>query len=304
MVVHQKVFVDQDALNTPDTDTYTSEVTELNMPEFVKDFYDTEGPAGLPMKDQQAMMLDKQLRAIPDDPAFAFRRLTDTRGVSELQPGERADVSWITEESPDRMGDVVLASGMDDSLYQLNPVVTLNHYYTEPPVGKSLWRRKIREGSWHGVKAKTHYPTRPDKWPGKDWLPDYAYELVKADLLRGKSIGFFPLKIRTPSSQEISQRPEWRNVRYIIEKWLLAEYACCFLPVQPRAVVEQVSKSLSAPLPKSISQALQESVQKNIPFVTLHEIYKAVMDEIRTRAMEREMHNAMQLTWDKTIGRV
>jgi len=134
------------------------------MPEFLKQYYDTEGPAGLPMKDRQARTLDLRLKGLPKEDAFAFRRCSFSRGVSELTAGERADVSWITEESPDRMGDVVLAAGMDDSLFALNPIVTLNHCYTQPPAGRSLWRRKVREGDWHGVKAKTHYPPRPENW--------------------------------------------------------------------------------------------------------------------------------------------
>ena len=146
--------------------------------------------------------------------------------------------------TPDRLGDIVLAAGMDDSHFQLNPIVTLNHAYDQPPVGKSLWRRKVREGTLRGVKAKTHYPPRPEAWTGAEWLPDFAYEMVKADLLRGKSIGFFPLKVRTPTTDEIANHVQLANVRFIIEEWLLAEYACCYLPMQPNAVVEQVSKSV------------------------------------------------------------
>lgn len=217
------------------------------MPDFLKPFYDTEGPGGLPMKDKQAKRLDAKLRSLPRDEAFGFRRLSYPRGLAELQAGERADVSWITAEAPDRTGDVVLARGMDDSHFQLNPIVTLNHRYDQPPAGRSLWRRKVKEGDFCGVKAKTHYPPKPERWAGKEWLPDYAFELVKADLMRGKSIGFFPLRVRAPSKEEKARGPEWQNVRYVIEEWLLAEYACCFLPVQPHAVVEQVSKSLAVP---------------------------------------------------------
>src|SRR4051812_28710584 len=124
------------------------------MPSFLKPHFDTEGPFGLPMTDAQARALEARLKALPRDDAFAFRRHSFERGVSELQAGERADVSWITEEAPDRLGDVVLARGMDDSHFRLNPIVTLNHAYDRPPVGRSSWRRKVREGPLHGVKAK------------------------------------------------------------------------------------------------------------------------------------------------------
>src|SRR4051812_18290960 len=105
----------------------------------LKPFFDTEGPFGLPMKDKQAKSLETRLKGLPKDEAFALRRLSLTRGLAELSPEGRSDVSWITEESPDRLGDIVLSRGMDDSHFRHNPIVTLNHQYDQPPVGRSLW---------------------------------------------------------------------------------------------------------------------------------------------------------------------
>jgi hypothetical protein len=273
------------------------------MPAFLKSHFDTEGPFGLPMKDRQARALEERLKTLPRDDAFALRRCTFARGVSELQPGDRADVSWITEESPDRAGDVVLARGMDDSHFQLNPIVTLNHYYDQPPVGRSLWRKRVREGELNGVKAKTVYPPRPERWPGGDWPPDYAFELVKAGLLVGKSIGFLPLKLRTPTADEVRQRPDLADVRYIIEEWLLAEYACCFLPMQPHAVVEQVSKALHGPLPAAMAKALQlPASAAPIPFVTLAEIEKAVVRRVAAPAFAAVVRDCVQRSLQRATG--
>ena len=164
--------------------------------------FDTEGPFGVPMKDAQARALETRLKDLPKDDAFAFRRSTLARGLAEWQPEGRADVSWITEEAPDRVGDIVLARGMDDSHFALNPLVTLNHNYAEPPVGRSLWRKRVAEGNLVGIKAKTHYPTRPADWSAGAWPPDVAFDLLQSGLLLGKSIGFLPLKVREPSVEE------------------------------------------------------------------------------------------------------
>src|SRR5581483_10079733 len=101
----------------------------------LKRYFDTVGPCNLPMKDKQAKSLECRLKNLPKEDAYAFRRLSITRGMTELLSEGRCDVSWITEQTPDRTGDVVLAAGMDDSHFQLNPIVTLNHCYTLPPVG-------------------------------------------------------------------------------------------------------------------------------------------------------------------------
>src|SRR5262249_2586258 len=96
---------------------------------------------GIPMREKQRDALATALRSLPLQmcmDGFELRRLSSTRGLSELSPESRCDVSWITVETPDHAGDLVLASGMDDSVYQLNPIVTLNHQYDQPPVGRSL----------------------------------------------------------------------------------------------------------------------------------------------------------------------
>ena len=89
---------------------------------------------------------------------MSIAKLWSSRPPTELNPGERSDVSWISTESVDRMGEVVLAKGMNDGQFQQNPLVTLGHAYWMPPVGKSLWRKRVKDGDLVGIKAKTSIP--------------------------------------------------------------------------------------------------------------------------------------------------
>jgi hypothetical protein len=235
------------------------------MPHLKQHYGGIEGPLGFPMSDKAAQALDAILRGLPKTSEFAYRKAISAKPPTELLPGERTDVSWITSEDPDRANEVVLARGMDDSQFKLNPIVTLQHAYHLPPVGRSLWRKVVRDGDRFGVKAKTHYPPRPASWPEETWPADAAFALVQADLLRGKSIGFLPTKVHTPSADE-RQRPTWANVELVIDEWVLLEYACCFLPCQQNAVVEAVSKSL--PVPDEFLRMLgidPATVQKKAP---------------------------------------
>src|ERR1041384_6617430 len=54
--------------------------------------------------------------------------------MTELSPGERADVSWITTEAIDRQKEVVLVDGFNDEQFKANPIVTINHDYTKHAV--------------------------------------------------------------------------------------------------------------------------------------------------------------------------
>jgi hypothetical protein len=260
----------------------------------LKPYFDTEGPFGLPMKDKQVKSLELRLRELPKDDAFGLRRCSFERGITEVAPEARCEVSWITEEAPDRAGDIVVARGMDDSHFRLNPIVTLNHNYEEPPVGRSLWRRRVKEGALVGVKAKTFYPPRPASWTNPDWPPDQAFDLIQAGLLRGKSIGFFPLKLRTPTSEEIERQPAMSKVRYIIEEWLLAEYACCVLPLQPHAVVDEVCKS----------GMLSPRAGRRVPMFTQGEIEWALPHYLGSAQVDDMIEQALARAWQRLRGRV
>jgi hypothetical protein len=222
-----------------------------------------EGPLGFPVTDKQAFALEALLKALPKESAYAYRKAIVADAPTEISPGERADVSWISTEDPDRTGDVVRARGMNDGQFRLNPIVTLNHAYWAPPVGRSLWRKVARDGSLAGVKAKTQYPVRPAAWQG-DWPADVAFALVQADLLRGKSIGFLPTKVHAPDDREREQHG-WAKVGLVIDEWVLLEYACVFLPAQQNAVVESVGKELPD-IPETVEKALGIAWRGPVPY--------------------------------------
>jgi hypothetical protein len=182
----------------------------------------TIGPLGFPMLDRQAVALDAILKALPKEDVFKYRKAIIGDPPSEIKPGERSDVSWISFESIDREGDVVISKGLNDSQFRLNPIVTLEHDYTIPAVGKSLWRKVIKDGPTAGVKAKTIYPVKPPDWnPQKDWPADVVFSLIKAGLMQGKSIGALPTKIHFPGEMDIQLYG--KGVKLIVDEWMLIE---------------------------------------------------------------------------------
>ena len=69
--------------------------------------------------------------------------------------GRMPSRSWISVEAPDPQKEVVIGKEVNDSQFQTNPLVTLQHNYQLPLVGRSLRRRVARDGDLRGVKAKT-----------------------------------------------------------------------------------------------------------------------------------------------------
>jgi hypothetical protein len=294
------------------------------MPDFLKQ-YGTEGPLGFPLPDKQARTLDTLLTALPRAKEYEYRKAVSPRAPTELNPGERSDVSWITAESVDRAGEVVVARGMNDSQFQGNPLVTLGHCYTLPPVGKSLWRKRVKDGDLAGIKAKTQYPSRPDNWPAGDpWPSDRVFSLVQAGLLNGKSIGFLPTKVHFADAKE-ARKNAWPEGTLIIDEWLLLEYACVFLPCNQDALVESVSKG-SVDVPDELLRALglDPVTVKNgrptaarelpggavpgsanvIPFTTLDAVEAAVQRHLGRIDWGGLAARAVQEGYDRARGRV
>jgi hypothetical protein len=291
------------------------------------------------MPDRSARTLETLLKTLPKTREHEYRHLITARAPTELNPGERSDVSWISTECIDRMGEVVLAKGMNDSQFQHNPLVTLGHAYWVPPVGRSLWRKRVKDGTppngLVGIKAKTHYPPRPENWPENDaWPPDKVLALIQAGLLQGKSIGFLPLKVHVPDEKEVQKNGWKEQVNLVIDEWLLLEYACVFLPANQDALVESVSKGVidlpsdflqamgldaglarSAPSPESpaggrpggsplgaAAGALNQA--RIVPFTALEEIQKAVARAIENLDYDALAERCVQDSLDRLRGRV
>jgi hypothetical protein len=268
----------------------------------------TIGPLNFPQSDRAASALDAVLRSLPKTREYEYRKTVSAKAPTELNPGERSDVSWITTESVDRTGEVVVARGMDDGQFQGNPLVTLGHAYWLPPVGRSLWRKRTRDGNLVGVKAKTQYPPRPEAWPAGDpWPPDKVLALVQAGLLQGKSIGFLPTKVHIPDEKEVRRNGWGEQVSLVIDEWLLLEYACVFLPANQDALVEAVSKG-SVDVPSELLDALGlnalQAPSRTIVFTPWEEVECAVARRVEAIDFLTLAQQALQCGLDKARGRI
>src|SRR5260370_22212682 len=267
----------------------------------------TIGPLNFPQTDRAARARDTLLRALQHTPEYEYRKAVSAKAPTELNPGERSDVSWISTESVDRTGEVIVARGMNDAQFQGNPLVTLGHAYWLPPVGKSLWRRRVKDGSLVGIKAKTQYPPRPDGWRANDdVVPDKVLALVQAGLLQGKSIGFLPTKVHIPDEKEVRKNSWSEQVSLVIDEWLLLEYACVFLPANQDALVEAVSKGV-ADLPPEFLRALGVELPAApgvVSFTALDEIEHHVERAVQGLDLEAFTHRIIAESIDRAVGRV
>jgi hypothetical protein len=205
-----------------------------------------EATTGFKMPERLANIIAEEAKHLPKD--FTYRRQAKTPSDFQLDDGSRTDVSTVTTDAVDHEKEVVMPGGLDLSVFRANPVVPFAHDYQSLPVGKALWIRS----AGRGLAAMTKYAKRPEGFT--DWLPDAILSMQQEGMCTGKSIGFVPLNVREPTSQEIETRSDIRAAMgggtslsrgrpvLVVDKARLLEYSVCALPCNSEALTIAVSK--------------------------------------------------------------
>ena len=149
----------------------------------------------------------------------------------------RTCVAYISTDTVDEEGEVVLPSGIQTNRFKSTGTVFWNHNYDDP-VATCDWL----EVNKNGVIASTSFPERPEGHQG-EWRPDAVLSLVAAGLCRGISIGFSYLETREPTQKDRKQFKSTGNeLQRVISKSRLLEYSFAPLPMNEDALVVAASK--------------------------------------------------------------
>lgn len=276
------------------------------MADFAKEFGSCHGPLDFPMTDDGARKLEQLLDTGEYDPVRK-----STTSFECFLPGENADISVVSSEEVDREGELIYADSLDWSEFQKNPVVAFNHNYKIPPVGKSLWQKKVNK-SW---KAKTQYSRRPKTHPAdKEWFPESIFHLIKEQMLPGKSIGAL-CKRREPTVEEKTTYP---GVRKVVEKAFIFEYSVVPIGMNKSAVTEAISKGdLTVPLElfPEVADALEElrkSMKSDKPEIVIKSFVRAedylrrrkIMTQQKANELLETVPNLIEQAIKKRMGKI
>lgn len=218
-----------------------------------------ESPLGFKCTEETARHLDEVLKSLPKDKAYSYRKKSLT-AEAQFEAGERASIDVITTDSVDKEREVILPDGLDLESFRRNPIVLYQHLENQP-IGKSLWIKPVA----NGIKSKTLYASRPADFQG-DFLPDLVFALVQQQILKGRSIGFIPLVIDTPTPEQLQARPDWKDADLIISKGEMFEYSVVSVPCNDEALQQAVSKGL-----KEFSTKALETLGLKVPEMPLQE---------------------------------
>jgi len=140
---------------------------------------------------------------------------------------ERSAKFVMSTEQPDRMGDIVVQSGLDISEFEKNPVALLFHNSRDWPIGQ-----------WKDVKKVSGKPRRTEGT--LSFLPDgfseesdKAVKYVEAGIVRAVSIGFV---VREAEWIVDEEKDRWIGIRFLESE--LIECSLVPIPANPGAVAK------------------------------------------------------------------
>jgi HK97 family phage prohead protease len=162
-----------------------------------------------------------------------------------LKAGRQSDESpldfILSDESVDRMGDVIRAKGWDLTHFKSNPVALLNHDHNSII------------GVWENVRVagKQLLGTLKLAKPGTSELVDTVRSLIEQRILKAVSVGFQPIEAKHRKSGE----------GYEFIQSALHEVSVVAVPANPNAIA--LAKAL-APNPKILDRLLVQADLKTI----------------------------------------
>ena len=146
----------------------------------------------------------------------------------------------ISTEEPDRMGDVVVSSGIDTSEFKKIPSIYVNHDYSALPV--AVCEELIHKDK--SIVAKIKFVTS---------IPAIKniFELVKAGALRGVSVGFEAKEMLQKGTREFDtyvkdammDSESITKVRRIFKSWKLYEFSVCSVPANSNCYIKSLVDS-------------------------------------------------------------
>lgn len=166
--------------------------------------------------------------------AGTCKALCKEAGIEYLEGYEgRIYEVLVTDQTPDRMGDVIAAAGVDLKNYKKNPVILFSHDSKSVPVGSSIktWYDSVTES----VKSYAlFYDSRVDT-TGKS---DQIFRFVSAGALKGASIGFNPIEMYSPNNPDERKTLGIGQYGIYFKKCEMLEYSICTIGCNPNAGVK------------------------------------------------------------------
>src|SRR6185312_13335064 len=162
------------------------------------------------------------------DPAL-IRKTFEPSEVN-YTPGERSFIPWISTETVDREGDVVVARGIDfKGFVEDNPCVMAFHDYGRWPIGRCEWIKVKQANGFAGIYGKAVIDEDPDS--------EVVWKKIHRRTARGVSTGSTPPadlgrgEWGPPTADELKKTPNWTGAKRIVRRCTMIEFSVVPIPM-------------------------------------------------------------------------
>lgn len=190
-----------------------------------------------------------------------------------METGDRTLTYIASDETPDRMGDVIKVAGWNLTTYKRNPVILWGHDTSNvPPIGRATnVRRSVMEDGKPALLASVEFAP-----PEAHEFADTIYQLSKGGFLNAVSVGFMPLEAEEATEKEKAElgMPPYGVIYSSAD---LLEISVVSVPANPSALVTGAKSLAAAGL---VGDRTVDRFLKTIP-MTEDELAKRLKAKIR-----------------------
>src|SRR5215471_17345227 len=163
-----------------------------------------------------------------------------------------------SDESVDRYGDIIRASGWQLDNFRNNPVLLFAHDSRQPPVGQVPSIEVV------GTELIADCLFRPE---GDSQLSDDVWRAVEGGFLRAASVGFTPTG---PINELVDSAGNWTGYEFTSQE--LLELSVVPVPANPQAlavakslgIADATARLLFTPDPRAVAQVAVEARRRSI----------------------------------------
>jgi HK97 family phage prohead protease len=163
-----------------------------------------------------------------------------------------------SDESVDRYGDIIRASGWQLDNFRKNPVLLFAHDSRQPPVGQVPSIEVV------GTELIADCLFRPE---GDSQLSDDVWRAIEGGFLRAASVGFTPTG---PINQLVDESGNWTGYEFTSQE--LLELSVVPVPANPQAlavakslgIADATARLLFTPDPRAVAQVAVDARRRSI----------------------------------------
>ena len=160
--------------------------------------------------------------------------------VRDISAQTRSFTICASSDRKDRMGDIVVQSGLDMTNFDKNPVILWAHQHSEIPIGRCVQHFQDKKGTVTRTMMRVQLSAAEDA--------QKVFDAVRDGFLKSASIGFIPLKTEKIEQDKDEDKPPFYNPTRFLKSELL-ECSICSVGANPDATMALKDMAAKGRLP-------------------------------------------------------